>query len=293
MNFDETISVKKSKIINFNEFNSYDWLTLGYLFTWTVLILIFYNKIASANVFLIFHILGLILVFLLIGISPSYKLPLFLRHWYPAFFLPFFFTVLHYFVPAIHPGNIDQQLIQLDLLITGTYPTVWVQQFYHPLLTEIMQICYTTFYFLPLLILVPLYKHNKMSQFNCSAFLIFSAFYLSYIGYVIFPALGPRFFLAHLHDVPLKGYGLYEIISSTLNGLENIQWDAFPSGHVTVAMIFSYLAYRYYRTLFYWTLPVIVLLIISTVYLQYHYVVDVISGILLFFLVLFIHKMVN
>lgn len=52
-----------------------------------------------------------------------------------------------------------------------------------------------------------------------------------------------------------------------------------PSGHTQIALMVLYLAYRYQRILFYIYLPIICGLILSTVYLRYHYVVDLIAGI--------------
>jgi len=51
-----------------------------------------------------------------------------------------------------------------------------------------------------------------------------------------------------------------------------------PSGHTQIVLIALYLAYRYEKPLFYIFLPIICGLILSTVYLRYHYVVDLFAG---------------
>ena len=66
-----------------------------------------------------------------------------------------------------------------------------------------------------------------------------------------------------------------------MDALEGIQWDAFPSGHTAIAIIVLAMAARYQRRLFYPLLVITVSLMISTVYLRYHYVIDVIAGVLL------------
>jgi len=70
-------------------------------------------------------------------------------------------------------------------------------------------------------------------------------------------------------------------MQNLLNRLEGIKRDAFPSGHTGVALTALYLAYRYNKTLFRIYLPVVGLLLFSTVYCRYHYVVDVIAGVIL------------
>lgn len=51
-----------------------------------------------------------------------------------------------------------------------------------------------------------------------------------------------------------------------------------PSGHTQIALIVLFLAYWYERLVFYLLLPIISGLILSTVYLRYHYVVDLIAA---------------
>ena len=54
--------------------------------------------------------------------------------------------------------------------------------------------------------------------------------------------------------------------------------DAFPSGHAAVALVVQWYAFRYFRHRAVWLLPLTTALIFSTVYLAYHYAVDVLAG---------------
>ncbi len=282
---------EQGKLIQIDRFRAYDVITLIYLATWISLIVIYHSVIPHTNIFLIFHLIAFIFTLLFAGMLPVSAWIDFFRKWYPFLFLPLSFAVFHYLIPRIHPGNIDNTLIKIDLWLIGSNPTVWLEKYHYSFLTEILQISYLAFYFLPLLILVPFYIQKKEKLFNEFALVILLGFYLSYFGYLIFPALGPRYFLANLQHIPLVTSNVYNSISSTLNGLENIQWDAFPSGHVTIALLYSHYAFKYFRKMFFWTLPIVLLLIISTVYLRYHYLIDVIAGIALYGVVLLVsHK---
>ena len=70
-------------------------------------------------------------------------------------------------------------------------------------------------------------------------------------------------------------------IQSVLNHLENIQRDAFPSGHTAITVLTLYYAFKYNKSYAYILIPITILMVISTVYLRYHYVIDVIAGLLL------------
>ncbi len=279
-------------IFSLNHFRIFDWLTAAYLLIWIFLILLKFNSVPYPWLFLSLHCITLILVIFLSGYHSDFRLLQLIQRWYQFFYLLLFFAALHYLIPAINPATLDFKLIRLDLLLTGTYPTVWMEKFYSPFLTEILQISYMAFYFLPLMILIPLYYHRRFVQFDRFGFDILLTFYLSYFGYLIFPALGPRYFLVHMQEHVLEGLGAYHGISAALNGLENIQWDAFPSGHVAVALVFSWFAFLYFRKMFYLTLPIVTFLILSTLYLRYHYLVDVFAGILLFFVIVVVDSVV-
>ncbi len=207
---------------------------------------------------------------------------------FPVICVLVIFNSLELLVHDINPGDIDPLLIRLDYLIFKGYPTVMLESFENPLLTDILQIAYSSYYFLPISLGILLKLRNRDEEFDRTVFLILLCFYLSYIGYMLFPALGPRYTMNHLQSSDLQGLFLAEHIQGLLNRLEGIKRDAFPSGHTAVALVVSGLAYRFHMGFFYLTLPVVAMLIFSTVYCRYHYVVDVIGGIILAALTFFV-----
>lgn len=198
------------------------------------------------------------------------------------------FDILEWLVHYINPEDIDPLLIRLDYIIFGNHPTVMLEGIMNPLLTDILQLAYTSYYFLPITLGIVLLRNNQREEFERSLFLILFCFYLSYLGYILMPALGPRFTIEHLQSVELKGLFIAEPIQKLLNRLEGIKRDTFPSAHTAIAVIVLYLAYRFKRKLFYVFLPIVVALIFSAVYCRYHYVVDIIAGFVLTFLTIFL-----
>jgi membrane-associated phospholipid phosphatase len=120
--------------------------------------------------------------------------------------------------------------------------------------------------------------------FDRSLFLIMLCFYLSYIGYMLMPAIGPRFTMNHLQSRALEGLCITGPLQEFLNRLEGIKRDAFPSGHTAITLTVVYLSWRFDKRLFAVFLPVAIALIAATVYCRYHYVVDVIGGMALTFI---------
>jgi membrane-associated phospholipid phosphatase len=204
-----------------------------------------------------------------------------LHAFYPLLFIPITFDSFADLLPWVSPGEQDPWLIQLDLALLGVHPTVWFERFIHPVLTEILTWAYTSYYFLPIILGVALYRRGKEGDFDRVVFSLVLCFYLSYLGYFLVPAIGPRFTLGSLQQVELKGLLLAEPIMDTLNRLERFKQDAFPSGHTAVVLLVLYYARQFVRGLFWPFLPVVVALILSTVYLRYHYVVDILAGMFL------------
>lgn len=270
-------------------------ITTSFLTALLALTLIFYGKLPYANTLILTYFSLLVIqAILLKGYSymPFAKksgVAEYSRNLvFPVICVFVIFDSLEWLVHYINPRDIDPLLIRLDYLIFNNHPTVLLEALHTPVLTDLLQLSYTSYYFLPIFLGIILKFRRRDGEFDRSLFLILFCFYLSFIGYVLFPALGPRYTINHLQTFDLKGLYAAEAIQELLNRLEGIKRDAFPSGHTAVTLVVSILAYRYHKGYFYITLPVVAMLIFATVYCRYHYVVDVIGGILLVWATFFI-----
>lgn len=206
----------------------------------------------------------------------------FLYTFLPVLIVPVIFDSLGDLIPWIRPGVTDDILIRIDYAIFGVHPTVWLERLVHPVLTFIMQTAYITYYPMAIALGAVLAAKRKEKELDEAIFGIVLCFYLSYLGYILVPAVGPRFALADMQTKGLDAWPIVTAIQNTLNALENTKTDAFPSGHTAIALMTLYYAWRSKEKLLSSILlPVVCGLIFSTVYLRYHYVIDVISGILL------------
>jgi membrane-associated phospholipid phosphatase len=229
-----------------------------------------------------------------------------LRHRHPApllrllhdwYILPGVFVVyreLGYIIRPLHGGrDYDGLLIAADRWLFSADPTVFLAGLAVPWLTELLQIAYSSFYFLFLILGFELYRRKSPQAFHLAAFTCVYGFLLSYLGYFLLPAVGPRY---TLHDfaalnTDLPGLWATPFLRWFVNAgaavpmgvpaadaIAGAQRDVFPSGHTMLTLVLIHLAHRYRarsRAILY---PVGALLIGATVYLRYHYVVDLIAG---------------
>jgi len=200
---------------------------------------------------------------------------------FPVICVLIIFDSLGLVVKNVNPQDLDYLLIRLDYLIFGFYPTVELEKMMTPILTDILQVAYSTYYFLPITLGIALKVKGMKEEFEKSLFLILLCFYLSYVGYILVPALGPRYAMEHLQETALAGFLFSDVIQGILNMLEGVKRDAFPSGHTAIALMVLFLSFRYVRRLFWLMFIPVMLLVFATVYCRYHYVVDVVGGVLL------------
>ncbi len=192
------------------------------------------------------------------------------------------FNSLGALIASIHPTTFDASLISIDHALFGVHPTVWIERLINPTLSAFLQFAYISYYFIPLSLGVVLIARGRLEEFEEVLFGILLCFYLSYIGYLLVPAIGPRFTLAHLQTGSLQVSPFIEKIQDVLNSLEKNKTDAFPSGHTAVSLMSLYYAWeKREKGLFAVLILLVTGLLISTVYLRYHYVIDVVAGIAL------------
>lgn len=216
----------------------------------------------------------------------------FLRFWYPVFMIMFCFKEIYVIMISSHNVLYDEYLIRIDRWLFGMNPSDYLSQFLNPYAVEFFQIVYGLFYAMPVIYALELYLWHRYEELKYAIFVVFFGFYLSFIGYLLIPAIGPRFTLYDFQSLnnELNGIFFAEKIRDVINFGESIptgvsnpqdfaQRDAFPSGHAIVIILITYLSHKIKSKSFYFYLPYSILMIFSTVYLRYHYVIDLIAAI--------------
>jgi membrane-associated phospholipid phosphatase len=263
-------------------YTAVDRLVIAYLAATGILAAIYHDRVPGWWIFFAANTATIAGVLYLAGSLPTRRSRTLhrLRFWYPALLLMPLFEELSFLIHPIHPKDFDRELALLDRsLCFGADPVAVLQRFAQPWITDILQVAYSSFYFLPLGLLFFLYREERFQEFLESQFGMLLCFFLSYFGYMLVPALGPRFFPEGNVFAP-EGLTVGPILQKLLNMLERAgqMRDAFPSGHTAIALMVQWYALRFYGRRGVWISPLIGALLISTVYLGYHYVVDVIAG---------------
>jgi membrane-associated phospholipid phosphatase len=257
-----------------------DKLILAYFAFMAALIIGWWSQLPDAPWMLAWHIGGsALLVFEVKRPNPTSWI---FRNWYPILYVASCYREMATLIPVIRHGYAaDGWLADLDYRFFGVQPSIWFGQHQIAAVNVFLQLIYTLFIPAVLFVGVLIWRKGAIQDFQYYAFLIALGFLASYVGYVLVPARGPRIWLKDLQYMPLQGSWLLHSMRSTLDGLEKAHYDCFPSGHTELTILAWWgsrmVSKRWWIAYFAYTPP----LIFATVYLRYHYSLDVFAGALL------------
>jgi membrane-associated phospholipid phosphatase len=202
----------------------------------------------------------------------------FLRLWYPQAIFLFCFEELGRLVHLVFPQWFDPYLIAFDHALTGVHPSVWLGQFSQPVFNDAVQMAYISYFVYLTIVCGALEWHGRQRAFWAVMTSSMAAYAVGYIVSIFFPIESPWFALASLQHGELSG-GSFTALINFIEGLGRVRGAAFPSAHVSGSTVALLGAWRYHRKLFWWLLPFYLGMLFSTVYGRYHYVADVLAGI--------------
>jgi len=182
-------------------------------------------------------------------------------------------------IPAIHPEREDAALQAVDQALIGTNLSIRMEPWVHPTLTDFFSFCYML-YFLYLILGQFSYLFGDVAVLKKYYAGLFSLYAVGYFGYSLFPALGPYLAMGDQFGVPLSGGWLSAVNEKiVLSGSNRV--DVFPSLHCGNALYILLSDYQHKRWRFWAYLIPCIGLWLSTLYLRYHYFIDVVCGLLL------------
>lgn len=212
---------------------------------------------------------------------------------YLPLIFPLFYAEMEYLGVIYFPfeNSLDPALIRLEQWLFGFQPSLeWSRAWPWPWFHELMEFAYFTYYFLAaayvwLLMRAPgLAAEPRWDALRDFVRDLSVTMLICYTFYTLFPAWGPKYFrLGHIE----VGGGPFTAIMRHIHENGAILGAAFPSSHVAASLVpwwHTWIRFPRHR---WWMTTLFVLLCMSTVYNRYHYVVDVIAGLLLGALVMY------
>lgn len=194
--------------------------------------------------------------------------------------IPVFFFMACALVHRIHPVDYDPVLISIDRAIGGTAVLGGMHAVETPLLTTLAKSVWVSYYGVALVPGVALYRRRgDRAGFEEARLAYALAWCASYLGYFLVPAEGPGYH-AQAIGIPQPAWtGPSAALKSVIDSLEGEARDTFPSGHAAIAVVTIFLCARHrLKASARIAVPLSTAILASTLYLRYHYLVDVLAG---------------
>jgi len=183
------------------------------------------------------------------------------------------------------PGRtFDGFIIKWEGRILGQ-PSLWLSQKGNRLITEILHICYSSYYFYTLSLGIFLHKTGRLEEFESMSFAVMFGYLVSYTFFAITPVHGPRWslfergLLTNPSEQHQRGYLVTDLINRIMFGGPAHKGGAMPSSHSSTGLIFIVWACRVWDAEV--AIPAVVLVLgmwLGSIYGRYHFVADIIVG---------------
>jgi membrane-associated phospholipid phosphatase len=181
-------------------------------------------------------------------------------------------------IRSLHDTSFDPAILAFDLAVFGVHlDRIWMPAMPQLWFSELMHFAYWAY--LPLIFLPPIAMAvtGRATAFRDMTLRLATVYVACFLFYIAFPVVGP-----HEFGQPFEGTlsdGLFYRLVAGAHANGNVWGAAFPSSHVAAAVTIAWLGWR-------WLSRSVALLLtleavgvmVSTVYTQNHYAIDVLAG---------------
>ncbi|HVP24332.1 MAG TPA: phosphatase PAP2 family protein [Conexivisphaerales archaeon] len=203
----------------------------------------------------------------------------FLKSWIPFLIVFLSYEALQGVVSVIVANGGIISLYAIDAPLWGFNLTGAVQS---ALLSKEMTLAMTFFYtlHLPLVVLASIFFwYLDKSTYKRYTYAIILTSYCALVTFLFFPTAPPWYEGAAANLLQgVNSVVPVQVYSNLMNAIESDKFAAFPSLHSAFAIIFLYYMSRRGRKYTMLALPITAGILLSTVYLGQHYVIDIIGG---------------
>jgi membrane-associated phospholipid phosphatase len=145
-------------------------------------------------------------------------------------------------------------------------------------LSEWLHFCYLSY-----LVMIPgvaayWYATSRRVAFHELLWLLATTMFGCYLFFMLFPVDSPYYRMPRL-GAPFAGHFFFDLVHA-ISDRGGARGGAFPSAHVAGAVVVWLVVWRHQRRLALALVPIVVGLMVATVYGRFHYVLDAVAGII-------------
>jgi hypothetical protein len=203
------------------------------------------------------------------------------RDWFPFLLLSAcYYSLYSNLIMRVNPHIVDSELSKIDAVLLGNQAAILLEPWIRPWATDFLSAVYFShlFFFPGVALFFYLKKERKIFRRLMMGFL--TIMLMGMTSYVIFPATGPESFLADRFSRSLNGEMISRSVAYVIS-VGRVSYDCFPSLHVGIPLLVVLYLHHYRAKAFIPALIYVALMCLATIYLRYHYLIDVIAAFVL------------
>jgi membrane-associated phospholipid phosphatase len=285
----------------FRNYTFVDYATQGYSAIVALFILCFHNHtVPHWQLLVLAHVVIFLIIQGLVNWQakrPGIPALDFFRFFYPVPFYIWFFAETGWLNRMFVTEFIDPPIARLEQALFGGQPSVlFMHKLPYLIVSEVLYTAYFSYYLMIAGIGIALFIRNRKEFFHFVSVVSF-IFYVCYLLYLFLPIAGPRTFFHEFPDYKfppeiqalavtdtypdnVRSGPMFRVMAFIYRHFEAAPGASLPSSHVAIALCTVWFSFRYLRSIRYLHLVMAVLLCLATVYAHYHYVLDMLTGVL-------------
>jgi len=195
-------------------------------------------------------------------------------------YVVWFYCAVARITPALGSPMRDRLLLSFDEGLFRKTPAIYCERIAAAWITDLLSICYLTYHLYLAMAALEAVRNVKGASRRLSPY-VSAGFVIGLAGYLLVPAIGPAYAFPNLFQAPLPQGTIGTLIDRLVTSGSS-RYDVFPSLHVLITCILLDHDWRFMRWRFLVMIGPAFGLTLSTIYLRYHYGVDILAALAIF-----------
>jgi membrane-associated phospholipid phosphatase len=196
-----------------------------------------------------------------------------LRDWHPLLLFPLLYKEVELLAAAIGDWRLTAAIPAWESALFAGHPSLYLSErlAFVPL-SEYLHFCYLSHVVVIPSVAASWYVSGRRAAFGELLLLLSTVMLGSYLFFILLPVDSP-YYLSQRLGPPLSGHFFFDLVHQV-----SARGGAFPSAHVSGALVVCLVAWRHQRRLAYLLVPFTGSVMIATVYGRFHYALDALAG---------------
>jgi membrane-associated phospholipid phosphatase len=200
-----------------------------------------------------------------------------IRDWHPLMLFPFLYKEVELLAPALGDWRLTAAIPAWESALFAGQPSRYLaERLAFVPLSEYLHFSYLSYVIVIPSVATYWYVRRRQAAFSELLFLLSIVLLGSYLFFILLPVDSPYYLSLRLGP-PLAGHFFFDLVHE-VSARGGARGGAFPSAHVSGAVVVTLVAWQHQRRLAYLLVPITASVVVATVYGRFHYVLDTIAG---------------